>query len=140
MSEGLTRREVMGASALLMASRAIAAPIEQSPRVVAGRRRDRLGHWKFHLGHAADIELDFGFGRDQRTFAKAGTAAQAAMTKFDDSSWSRVVVPHDWAAGLPFAQPEARPAKDRADSMAAHGFKAIGREFPQNSIGWYRTE
>jgi len=26
-----------------------------------------------------------------------------------------------------------------SDRGAAHGFKAIGRDFPQNSIGWYRT-
>ena len=39
----------------------------------------------------------------------------------------------------PFAPPTAPPPKDRADSMAAHGYKAIGRDFPENSIGWYRA-
>ena len=58
------------------------------------------------------------------------------MPKFDDSSWAEVVVPHDWAVTLPFA--EGRPAKG-SDRGAAHGFKAIGRDFPENSIGWYRT-
>jgi beta-galactosidase len=96
-------------------------------------------NWRFHLGHAADVEKDFGFGRDQRTFAKAGQAADAAMPKFDDRSWAEVQVPHDWAVALPFAPPKRPPPKDRADAMAAHGFKAIGREFPENSIGWYRT-
>jgi beta-galactosidase len=57
------------------------------------------------------------------------------MPKFDDSSWQDVVVPHDWAAALPFAA--GPPVKD-SDRGAAHGFKAIGRDFPENSIGWYR--
>jgi beta-galactosidase len=103
------------------------------------RRRVRLERWRFHLGHAADVDQDFGFGRDQRTFAKAGVAADAASPKFDDSAWSEIVVPHDWAVALPFAPPKRLPARDNADSRASHGFKAIGRDFPQNSIGWYRT-
>lgn len=104
-------------------------------------RRTRLldSGWRFHLGHASDIERDFGFGRHQRTYAKAGAqTADAAYAAFDDSGWQAVQVPHDWAVALPFAQP-ARPApKETADAAAAHGFKAIGRDFPQHSVGWYR--
>jgi beta-galactosidase len=103
------------------------------------RRRVRLERWRFHLGHAADTDKDFGFGRDQRTFAKAGASAEAATPDFDDSKWAEVIVPHDWAVALPFAKPKEPPPKDRADSLASHGFKAIGRDYPQNSIGWYRT-
>jgi len=140
MSDGFTRREMIGASALalgVVGSVAHAAP--QAANVPEPRRRERLERWKFHLGHAADVEKDFGFGRDQRTFAKAGMAADAAGAKFDDSGWAEVVVPHDWAVALPFSPPQTPPPKDRADSIAAHGFKAIGRDFPENSIGWYRT-
>lgn len=82
------------------------------------------------------MDKDFGFGRDQRTFAKAGQAAGAAMPRFDDSSWVDIIVPHDWAVELPFAQ---TPQVKDSDRGAAHGFKAIGRDFPQNSVGWYRT-
>ena len=139
MDEGLTRRELIGASALAIAAPSIAAPMKNETPSPGGRRRERLERWKFHLGHGSDVERDFGFGRDQRTFAKAGQAADAAMPKFDDSGWADVIVPHDWAVALPFAPPKAPPPKDRADSMASHGFKAIGREFPENSIGWYRT-
>src|SRR5437868_4178238 len=137
MSEGFTRRQMIGASAValtLAGSPANASPNPASS--IAGRRRERLDRWKFHLGHAADVEKDFGFGRDQRTFAKAGQAADAATPKFDDSGWAEVVVPHDWAVGLPFAQ---APAAKDSDRGAAHGFRAIGRAFPENSIGWYRT-
>ncbi|MBW0007209.1 MAG: DUF4982 domain-containing protein [Sphingomonas sp.] len=139
MDEGLTRRELIGASALAIAAPTVAAPGSAEAPSTGGRRRERLDRWKFHLGHAADVEKDFGFGRDQRTFAKAGQAADAAMPKFDDSGWADVIVPHDWAVALPFARPKGPMPKDRADSVASHGFKAIGREFPENSIGWYRT-
>ena len=58
------------------------------------------------------------------------------MPKFDDSGWAEVLVPHDWAVALPFAPGPVAKGSDRG---AAHGFKAIGRDFPENSIGWYRT-
>lgn len=61
------------------------------------------------------------------------------MPKFDDRHWAEITVPHDWAVGLPFS-PGKASVKGGADARAAHGFKAIGREFPQNSVGWYRTE
>ena len=47
-------------------------------------------------------------------------------------------MPHDWAVALPFAQPSKPAPKETADAVAAHGFKAIGRDFPQHSVGWYR--
>ena len=142
MSE-LTRREMIGASALALGLTGslveqAGAQVQPSPDS-SPRRRVRLERWRFHLGHAADIEKDFGFGRDQRTFAKAGASADAARADFDDIKWAEIEVPHDWAVALPFAAPKGAPPKDRADAMAAHGFKAIGREFPQNSVGWYRT-
>jgi len=139
----VTRREMIGASALVLGLAGTLAERGHSQVLPSpdtnGRRRWRLDRWRFHLGHAADFNKDFGFGRDQRTFAKAGVAADAARADFDDSRWAEVQVPHDWAVALPFAPPKTPPAKDRADSMAAHGFKAIGRDFPQDSIGWYRT-
>lgn len=137
MDEGLTRRELLGASAVALAVPGTFANATSAAADAAEvRTRERLTNWRFHLGHAADIDKDFGFGRDQRTFAKAGEAAPAAAARFDDSGWNEIVVPHDWAVALPFA--EGPPVKG-SDRGAAHGFKAIGREFPQNSIGWYRT-
>ena len=137
MDDGFTRREMIGASALALS---MAGTSFEASAAVAGapspRRRERLERWRFHVGHAADVAKDFGFGRDQRTFAKAGQSADAAMPSFDDSGWAEVLVPHDWAVALPFA---AGPEVKGSDRGAAHGFKAIGRDFPQNSIGWYRT-
>lgn len=104
--------------------------------------------WRFHLGHAVDPAKDFGFGRDQRTFAKAGwNTAAAAMPDFDDKGWAEVQVPHDWAIDLPFEKPAVSAHHDDAtvsgeknkdDALAAHGFKPLGRDYPATSVGWYR--
>ena len=55
---------------------AVAAILPSTPALAATpetRRRIKLAFdWKFALGHAADIDKDFGFGRDQRTYAKTG--------------------------------------------------------------------
>ena len=143
---GFTRRAVLGQSALALtgvAAPALSAsagrPLLERERDTSPRLRERLADWRFHLGHAADVERDFGFGRNQRTFAKAGAAtADAAVAAFDDGAWQQVRIPHDWAVALPFAPPAAPAPKDTEDAVAAHGFKAIGRAHPANSIGWYR--
>ncbi|MBE2991310.1 DUF4982 domain-containing protein [Sphingomonas sp. CFBP 13603] len=140
---GFTRRSVLGQGALALtavASPALGVTVRKfSLDRRRSRLRERLADWRFALGHAADLERDFGFGRNQRTFAKAGaTTSDAAMAAFDDSSWQQVRIPHDWAVALPFAPPAAPASKDTEDAVAAHGFKAIGRQHPGNSIGWYR--
>jgi beta-galactosidase len=95
--------------------------------------------WRFHLGHASDQSKDFNFGINQHTFAKAGTGiATAAELDFDDSGWSAVNLPHDWAVELPFAPSQNPPAAGQDDPRAAHGFRPLGREYPETSVGWYR--
>jgi len=142
----LRRRDVLGSGALgvglgALPSLALAGP---APATVAPREQIRLDDgWRFHLGHASDLDRDFGFGRYQRTFAKVQEdAPPATQPAFDDSDWAAVRVPHDWAVALPFAQPEkplpAPGDRNVRDRLAAHGFKAIGRDHPENSIGWYR--
>ncbi|KQR87635.1 beta-galactosidase GalA [Sphingomonas sp. Leaf343] len=140
MIEDFTRRSVLATGATAVLASAVAVPGDaRAAETAAPRSRERLAEWRFHPGHAADQEQDFGFGRNQRTFAKAGNStADAAMAKFDDAAWQAVRVPHDWAVALPFARPETPAGKDMEDAAAAHGFKAIGRAFPGNSIGWYR--
>jgi beta-galactosidase len=75
--------------------------------------------WKFHLGNEWGIA---------QNLAKAGTGSGPASTSFSDASWRGVNLPHDWAIELPF---------DR-NADASHGFKALGRGYPQNSVAWYR--
>lgn len=143
----MSRREAIAAGAVAGAATiptfGLAAPAdrtaESSGLDLAPRRVERLADWRFHLGHASDIVRDFGFGRNQRTYAKAGVTADASKPDFDDKGWASVMVPHDWAVALPFAKPKTPAIKGDEDADAAHGFKAIGRDFPENSVGWYRT-
>lgn len=85
--------------------------------------------WQFSLGHAADAAKDFGFSEGSfSAFGKAGTNAGPIGLGASDETWRTVDLPHDWVIELPFDA--------TADLM--HGYKPIGRAFPQNSIGWYR--
>jgi beta-galactosidase len=84
--------------------------------------------WRFALGNAVDPNKDFNFSTVAFFFAKAGYGDGPASPKFDDRSWRLLDLPHDWAVELPFD-----PA-----GTTNHGSKAIGHNFPQNSIGWYR--
>jgi beta-galactosidase len=85
--------------------------------------------WRFALGHATDPSKDFGFGKAYfSTFAKNGLADGPAAPGFDDRCWRVLNLPHDWAVELPFDE----------KASFSHGYKALGRAFPQNSVGWYR--
>lgn len=85
--------------------------------------------WRFALGHLYDTKKDFGHAEAYFSYlAKAGYADGPAAKDFDDRAWRVVDVPHDWCVELPF---------DRRGGFS-HGYKAIGRNFPENSIGWYR--
>lgn len=143
------RRKVLQAAALLSTSalnlpaRAETTPLPGGHEGLAPRVRLLLDFdWRFSLGHAADVNRDYGFGRDQKTFAKQGAAFAAPVSAtFDDSTWRAINLPHDWAVDLPFFKNEYFiPPKnaDDGDPAAGHGYKAIGRKFPENSIGWYR--
>ncbi|WP_343639931.1 beta-galactosidase GalA [Roseateles sp.] len=95
------------------------------------RQRTRIDEdWRFALGHAWDPSRDFHHGMRPFFFAKAGFGDGPAAADFDDRPWRRVDLPHDWAVELPFSERGSSP----------HGSKAIGRAFPENSIGWYRRE
>jgi beta-galactosidase len=84
--------------------------------------------WKFFQGHATDPRRDLDFGVSQDDFAKSGSF-EFATGKFDDSKWRTLNLPHDWAVELPFV---------RDDELQSHGYKPLGRRYPENSVGWYR--
>jgi len=84
--------------------------------------------WKFFQGHASDPRRDLGFGMGQGDFAKSGEF-HFATEKFDDSNWRPLNLPHDWAVELPFV---------RDEEQNSHGYKPLGRRYPETSIGWYR--
>jgi beta-galactosidase len=84
--------------------------------------------WKFFQGHACDPSRDLGFGMNQGDFSKSGDF-DFATHKFDDSKWRSLNLPHDWAVELPFVHDE---------ELQSHGYKPLGRRYPENSVGWYR--
>lgn len=84
--------------------------------------RERLSAdfgWRFHLGNEWSTA---------QNLTKAGSSYGPASSDFSDVSWRRVDLPHDWAVELPFDR--------KADG--SHGFRPVGEDFPQNSVGWYR--
>ena len=86
--------------------------------------------WKFKFGSGADPAHDLGFGTGQGDFAKTGDF-EFAKAKFDDSNWRTLNLPHDWAVELPFV---------RDDEQLSHGYKPLGRRYPETSVAWYRRE
>ncbi len=86
--------------------------------------------WRFQFGNADDPARDLGFGKNQEVFAKTGSF-DFAKAGFDDSKWRALNLPHDWGVELPFVWD---------DSLASHGFKPLGRKYPETSVGWYRRE
>jgi beta-galactosidase len=85
--------------------------------------------WRFAFGHAHDADRDFRHGTGYFSYlAKTGFGDGPAARDFDDRGWRTLDLPHDWAVEVPFSQ-EASPS---------HGFKSVGRNFPETSVGWYR--
>ena len=75
--------------------------------------------WKFHLGD------DWGTGEN---LMKAGISTGPADPTFCDASFRTVNLPHDWVVELPFDSKSDR----------SHGYKPVGKNYPTNSVGWYR--
>jgi len=84
--------------------------------------------WKFQFGNGVNPALDLGFGNGQGDFAKTGEF-EFSKAKFDDSKWRTLNLPHDWAVELPFVHDEVQNS---------HGYKPVGRRYPETSVGWYR--
>jgi beta-galactosidase len=90
--------------------------------------------WKFTFGNGNDPSLDLGFGYGQSDFAKTGDF-EFAKGKFDDSKWRVLNLPHDWAVELPFVHDDSGNGDS---SLRSHGYKPLGRRYPETSVGWYR--
>jgi beta-galactosidase len=141
----LTRRELLRTGAALSASSLLAgtslaranallaaypgAASAEALSAIAPRERLLFDFdWKFQFGHGSDPARDLGFGNGQGDFAKSGEF-WFATKKFDDSKWRTLNLPHDWAVELPFV---------RDDELKSHGYKPLGRRYPETSVGWYR--
>lgn len=87
--------------------------------------------WRFALGNSADCAKDFGYGTEYFTsFTKAGHSGGVESLKFEDRTWREVNLPHDWASELPLAKSAGH----------SHGYRTIGWQYPETSIGWYRKK
>ncbi|HXT10684.1 MAG TPA: glycoside hydrolase family 2 TIM barrel-domain containing protein [Candidatus Angelobacter sp.] len=123
--------------------------------LAADSPRERLlldFNWRFHLGDAPDAGAKFNYpevsdlaktrlnqiGQGTNLTAnlpdpvESNLGADVSFVKpsFNDSAWRRLDLPHDWAVELPF--------DPKAD--VHHGFKTVGKGFPEQSIGWYRRQ
>jgi beta-galactosidase len=144
---GLSRRELLCSGLALSASSLVArsawgrtasllagypGPASAETLAAVAPREQQLFDfgWKFQLGHGSDPARDLGFGNSQGDFAKTGDF-DFAKGKFDDSKWRTLNLPHDWAVELPFVDDEVQNS---------HGFKPLGRRYPETSVGWYRRE
>src|ERR1035438_7961823 len=142
----ITRRNLLSSGLALSASSlldrfsrppAFAAPA-QSAAAIAPREQLLFDvGWKFTFGHGSDPAKDLGFGFGQADFSKTGDF-QTAKPGFDDSHWRNLNLPHDWAVELPFVHDDSSNGGDSA--LTGHGYKPLGRRFPETSVGWYRRE
>jgi beta-galactosidase len=104
-------------------------PSAEATAAIAPRERLLFDFgWKFTFGNGTDPSRDLGFGYGQGDFAKTGDF-KFAKEGFDDSKWRTLNLPHDWAVELPFVWD---------DEQMSHGFKPLGRRYPETSVGWYR--
>ena len=115
-----------------------AAAIQPIPEIDLGPREHLLFDfdWRFIHGNANDPTKDLNFGgvggyqkgNIETSFAKTGRFA-LAQPQFDDASWRRIDLPHDWGVELPFVDDP---------SQRLRGYKPLGRNYPETSVGWYR--
>lgn len=107
-------------------------------------KRDKVSlnqNWKFALGHAANPDKDFTYGKalsfSKIAFLQESTLLNADQEsrlriphtqKYDDSTWCDISLPHDWGMSLGYAK----------DQFKVKGYRKLGGRSPENSVGWYR--
>ncbi|MGB6743791.1 MAG: beta-galactosidase GalA [Terracidiphilus sp.] len=123
-------RSAWGRTAALLAGDAQAASTEALAAVAPREQLLFDFGWKFVFGHGSDPAHDLDFGYGQGDFAKTGDF-KFAKIGYDDSNWRKLNLPHDWAVELPFVHDE---------EQKSHGYKPLGRRYPETSVGWYRRE
>ena len=100
----------------------------------AQSQRERINFdndWQFAFGDASSPAKDFGCGTEYfNYYTKAASIHNEGpySPKFDSSDWTSVDLPHDWVVDLPYA----------AEASHSHGYKQVGYNYPQTSVGWYR--
>ena len=108
------------------------------PRRGGGGGRERLladFGWRFHLGHANDPALDFGYGRGNAFAKSAASFRRRSRQSGDHPDRSRR---GRWTPSIcrTTGRSSCRSSSDRGAN--AHGAKPLGRKYPETSVGWYR--
>lgn len=140
--KSLTRRDVLKTGMAAPAVSAVRIPGMAPALTQSGQNQSEPGQapirerllldfgWRFHFGHADDSAKDFGFGFGRSGgFQKTGGFLSPSSLAYDDSDWTSVNLPHDWAIGLPLKNDPA---------LASKGSYPLGRDYPETSVGWYR--
>jgi beta-galactosidase len=134
----ISRRDLLASGFAVSASTLLSSPawaraaaaLADAPAIAPREKLLFDFGWKFTFGHGTDPSRDLGFGYGQGDFAKTGDF-KFAKASFDDSKWRALNLPHDWAVELPFVHD---------DEQQSHGYKPLGRRYPETSVGWYRRE
>lgn len=91
--------------------------------------------WQFALGNASSPLKDFGCGTEYFNYlTKAASIHNEGpySPKFNADkwgvAWKKIDLPHDWVVDLPYA----------AEASHSHGYKTVGYQYPETSVGWYR--
>lgn len=86
-------------------------------------------NWKFAYGHPFNEREDYHHGTAYFSYiTKTGNGDGPAAKDFDDRPWRILNLPHDWAVEQEFSE----------NASHSHGYKTIGQQFPETSVGWYR--
>ena len=105
----------------------IQLPAKSSDSNATTTGRERLlmdSDWRFALGHAYDMIMDFKHGISYFSYlTKTGYGDGPAAANFDDRAWRTINLPHDWAVEMPFD----------SKGSHSHGYKAVGRAFPETA-------
>jgi len=112
---------------MLIAATADSVSAQQLPL----RKQSLDNGWVFAFGNANDPSKDFNYSL-HTIFSKSGVGnGTPADVNFNDSTWRKLNLPHDWVVELPFEN------NDKGD-LVSHGYKTVGGLYPATSIGWYR--
>ncbi len=132
----MQNKKALSSFAVLFLGLSQALAVAQGPAEtdvnVSGGLRETLSldqGWRFHLGDVPFTAfgdsggLAFGAPKINDHDAKTGAAWGAAASRFNDTSWRQLDLPHDWAVEQPF---------DR-QANESEGYHPRG-------IGWYRRQ
>jgi len=85
--------------------------------------------WRFAFGHPFETDKDFDHATDTFRISPKRLRDGPAAEAFDDRSWREVDCRTIGPSNCPSTPRESQPR-----------YKAIGRNFPQTSVGWYRKK